>query len=100
MFPSPEELEKSRAPEVGMIFSTLQDAHRFINVHGQVTGYTVIKGTNYKHKKIRFVCNKSRKTKQADTRPKKRRDAIVHTQCPMKVTETCCREVGDYRSYE
>lgn len=87
MFPSPEELEKSRAPEVGMIFSTLQEAHRFINVHGQVTGYTVIKGTNYKHKKIRFVCNKSRKTKQADTRPKKRRrDAIVHTQCPMKVT--------------
>jgi hypothetical protein len=87
MFPSPEEMEKARPPEVGMVFSTLQDAHRFINVYGQVTGFAVIKGTNYKHKKITFVCNKSRKARETDTRQRKRRrDAVEHTQCRMKVT--------------
>ncbi|KAJ1263872.1 hypothetical protein BS78_09G220300 [Paspalum vaginatum] len=87
MFPSPEEMEKAKPPEVGMVFSTLQDAHRFISVYGQVTGFAVKKGTNYKHKKIRFVCNKSRKTKETDTRQRKRRrDAIEQTQCRMKVT--------------
>ncbi|PUZ46224.1 hypothetical protein GQ55_7G035200 [Panicum hallii var. hallii] len=87
MFPSPEEMEKARPPEVGMVFSTLQDAHRFINVYGQVTGFAVIKGTNYKHKKIIFVCNKSRKARETDTRQRKRRrDAVEHTQCRMKVT--------------
>lgn len=86
MFPSPEEMEKARAPEIGMIFSTLQEAHRFINVYGQIAGFTVIKGTNYKHKKIRFVCNKSRKTKEADTRQRKRRrESIERTQCRMSV---------------
>ncbi|XP_039771613.1 protein FAR1-RELATED SEQUENCE 9-like isoform X1 [Panicum virgatum] len=87
MFPSPEEMEKARPPEVGMVFSTLQDAHRFISVYGQVTGFAVIKGTNYKHKKITFVCNKSRKARETDTRQRKRRrDAVEHTQCRMKVT--------------
>ncbi|CAL5028599.1 unnamed protein product [Urochloa decumbens] len=87
MFPSPEEMEKARPPEVGMVFPTLQDAHRFINVYGQVTGFAVIKGTNYKHKKITFVCNKSRKAKDTDTRQRKRRrDAVEHTQCRMKMT--------------
>ncbi|XP_039821229.1 protein FAR1-RELATED SEQUENCE 5-like [Panicum virgatum] len=87
MFPSPEEMEKARPPEVGMIFSTLQDAHRFISVYGQVTGFAVIKGTNYKHKKITFVCNKSRKARENDTRQRKRRrDAVEHTQCRMKMT--------------
>ncbi|RCV32830.1 hypothetical protein SETIT_7G034000v2 [Setaria italica] len=87
MFPSPEEMEKARPPEVGMVFPTLQDAHRFISVYGQVTGFAVIKGTNYKHKKITFVCNKSRKAKETDTRQRKRRrDAVEHTQCRMKMT--------------
>ncbi|KAL6653060.1 hypothetical protein ACP70R_011985 [Stipagrostis hirtigluma subsp. patula] len=85
-FPSPEEMEMARPPEVGMVFATLQDAHRFISIYGHVTGFAVIKGTNYKHKKITFQCNKSRKTKETETRQRKRRrDAVERTGCGMKV---------------
>ncbi|TVU07341.1 hypothetical protein EJB05_47391, partial [Eragrostis curvula] len=85
-FPSPEELEKARPPEVGMVFATIQDAQRFINVYGLVTGFTVIKGSNYKHQKITFQCNKCGKpTKNETGQNKRRRDLIERTGCPMKV---------------
>ncbi|CAO2034124.1 unnamed protein product [Urochloa humidicola] len=86
IFPSLEEVEKARPPEVGMVFSTLQDAHRFINVYGRVTGFTAVKGSNYKKKRITFVCNKNRKTKETDTRQRKRRNVVDKTQCRMRVT--------------
>uniref|UniRef100_A0A0A8Y9M9 Protein FAR1-RELATED SEQUENCE n=1 Tax=Arundo donax TaxID=35708 RepID=A0A0A8Y9M9_ARUDO len=86
-FPSPEEVEQARPPEVGMVFSTLQEAHRFVNAYGQVTGFVVIKGRNYKQKKITLQCNKSRKTKENETRQRKRkRNVIERTGCRMKVT--------------
>ncbi|KAK3145220.1 hypothetical protein QOZ80_4AG0325630 [Eleusine coracana subsp. coracana] len=86
-FPSPEEVEKARPPEVGMVFPTLKDAHRFVNAYGQVTGFVVIKGRNYKQRKITLQCNKSRKTKENETRQRKRkRNIIERTGCRMKVT--------------
>ncbi|XP_034604200.1 protein FAR1-RELATED SEQUENCE 5 isoform X2 [Setaria viridis] len=85
-FPSVEDVEKARPPEVGMVFPTLQDAHRFLNVYGLLTGFVVKKGCNYKHKKITFVCNKSSKMKVTETGQKKRRsNAIEKTGCRMKV---------------
>ncbi|TVU07338.1 hypothetical protein EJB05_47388, partial [Eragrostis curvula] len=73
-------------PEVGMVFATIQDAQRFINVYGLVTGFTVIKGSNYKHQKITFQCNKCGKpTKNETGQNKRRRDLIERTGCPMKV---------------
>ncbi|KAL6653058.1 hypothetical protein ACP70R_011983 [Stipagrostis hirtigluma subsp. patula] len=86
-FPSPEEVEQARRPEVGMVFATLQDAHRFVNAYGQVTGFVAIKGRNYKQKKITLQCNKSRKIKENETRQRKRkRNVIERTGCRMKVT--------------
>ncbi|KAL6653059.1 hypothetical protein ACP70R_011984 [Stipagrostis hirtigluma subsp. patula] len=85
-FPSAEDVEQARPPEVGMVFATLQDAHRFINVYGLVTGFVVKKGCNYKHKKITFVCNKSRTMKENETgQRKRRRNTIEKTGCRMKV---------------
>ena len=65
MFPTPEEINKACPPAVGMVFDTLQDAVRFVNVYGQLSGFAVIKGRNYKHRKITLICNKSRKTEYA-----------------------------------
>lgn len=85
-FPSVEDVEKARTPEVGMVFPTLQDAHHFLNVYGLLTGFAVKKGCNYKHKKITFVCNKSSKMKVNGTgQRKRRRNAIEKTGCRMKV---------------
>ncbi|XP_039771617.1 protein FAR1-RELATED SEQUENCE 5-like [Panicum virgatum] len=86
-FPSPDEVEQTRTPEVGMVFATLEDAHRFVNVYGQVTGFVVFKGRNYKHKKITLQCNKSKKAKENEIRQRKRkRNAIERTGCPMSLT--------------
>ena len=86
-FPSPDEVEQARPPEVGMVFATLEDAHRFVNVYGQVTGFVVYKGRNYKHKKITLQCNKSKKAKENEIRQRKRkRNAIERTGCPMSLT--------------
>ncbi|WVZ67480.1 hypothetical protein U9M48_016550, partial [Paspalum notatum var. saurae] len=86
-FPSPDELERARPPEVGMVFATLEDAHRFVNIYGQITGFVVIKGKNYKHRKITLTCNRSRKTKESETRQRKRkRNCIERTGCRMHVT--------------
>ncbi|KAL6839736.1 hypothetical protein ACP4OV_030424 [Aristida adscensionis] len=98
-FPSPEEMEMARPPEVGMVFPTLQAAHRFISIYGQVTGFSVIKGTNYKHQKITFQCNKSRKAKETGTRQRKRRrDAVVRTGCRMKVVVKLVAEQWEVRA--
>ncbi|CAN6247646.1 unnamed protein product [Urochloa humidicola] len=86
-FPSPDEVEQARPPEVGMVFATLDDAHRFVNVYGQITGFVVYKGRNYKNRKITLQCNKSRKAKENEIRQRKRRrNVIERTGCPMKVT--------------
>nr|TKW03388.1 hypothetical protein SEVIR_7G020600v2 [Setaria viridis] len=86
-FPSPDEVEQARPPEVGMVFATLDDAQRFVNVYGQVTGFVVYKGRNYKHRKITLQCNKSKKAKENEMRQRKRkRNTIERTGCPMRVT--------------
>ena len=62
MFPTPDEIEKTNVPQVGKVFSTLDDAKRFVNVYALTNGFGIKKGTNHKNRKISFVCNKSRKT--------------------------------------
>ena len=83
LFPTPDEICTAKAPEVGMLFSTLEDAVRFVNVYGQLKGFSVIKGRNYKQKKITLQCNKSRKTASRiiTGQRKRRRSAIGRTNC-------------------
>jgi hypothetical protein len=52
LFPTPDEVSNARAPEVGMIFSSLEESVRFVNVYAQLKGFVVIKGRNYKNVKI------------------------------------------------
>ena len=47
IFPSIEEVEKSAEPSVGMMFESLTEAQRYLNVHGLLNGYAIRKGTNY-----------------------------------------------------
>ncbi|KAL6623021.1 hypothetical protein ACP70R_032900 [Stipagrostis hirtigluma subsp. patula] len=87
IFPTPEEVENSVEPYVGMTFDSLQEAHRYVNVHGLINGYAVHKGSNYKQKRIQLQCNKSGKQKDIDTaQRKRRRNTIMKTNCKMTVT--------------
>uniref|UniRef100_A0A8R7TYH7 Protein FAR1-RELATED SEQUENCE n=1 Tax=Triticum urartu TaxID=4572 RepID=A0A8R7TYH7_TRIUA len=74
-------------PEVGKVFSTLDDASRFVNVYAQLNGFSMIKGRNYKNMKLYFQCNKSKKRPSVNTGLKKRKRNIVEgTNCPMSIT--------------
>ena len=46
VFPTPEEAHNGSTPEVGKVFSTLDDASWFVNVYAQLNGFTMIKGRN------------------------------------------------------
>ena len=46
VFPTPDETYNASTPEVGKVFSTLDDASRFVNVYAQLNGFTMIKGRN------------------------------------------------------
>ncbi|KAM0888535.1 hypothetical protein ACQ4PT_028284 [Festuca glaucescens] len=87
LFPTPDELNKSCPPVVGQVFATLEEAVRFVNVYGQTCGFSVIKGRNYKGRKISLICNKGRKTVSSATRARKRRRRTIdRIGCPMNVT--------------
>ena len=61
-FPTPDEVEIAKAPEEGMTFNSIDEAQRFVNAYGQLSGFAVVKGRNYKDKKITIVCNRFLKT--------------------------------------
>ncbi|KAJ1261643.1 hypothetical protein BS78_09G046300 [Paspalum vaginatum] len=87
IFPSPEEVENSIEPSVGMKFASLGEAHRYLNVHGLLNGYSTRKGTNYLKKTYHLECNRSGKGKKIDNaQRKRRRNYIERTGCKMKVT--------------
>ena len=87
MFPTPDELEKTNVPEVGKVFSTLDEANMFINVYALRTGFRIKKGRNHKNRKISFDCNKSRKSASTYTGARKRRrNVLQRTNCQMRVT--------------
>jgi hypothetical protein len=87
-FPSAEELNQAKAPEIGMLFASVKEAQKFVNVYGQLVGFSVIKGSNYMNKKIMLQCNRSRKPKQKNVvagQNKRKRLLVDRTDCPMRV---------------
>ena len=55
-FPTPDEVKEAKAPYVGMTFRLLDVAQQFVNVYGQLVGFSVIKGKNYKHSYVLLQC--------------------------------------------
>ena len=87
LFPTPDEVNNAQPPEVGMVFSSLEEAVHFVNVYGKLSGFAVIKGRNYKQKKITLQCNRSRKIRSKNLAQRKRkRNIIPKTECQMSVT--------------
>jgi len=86
IFPSTEEVEKSAEPYVGMVFESLTEAQRYLNVHGLLNGYAIRKGTNYLKKTYQLECNRSGKPKVMENAQRiRRRNYILKTGCKMKV---------------
>ena len=86
MFPDPDEAEGTKKPAVGMRFDTLDEAHRFVNVYGQLNGFAVFRGRNYKNKKIFLMCNRSKKATEPKNPGKKRKRSVVKgTSCKMRI---------------
>ena len=87
VFPTLEEAYNCSTPEVGKVFSTLDDASLFVNVYAQLDGFAMIKGRNYKNRKLYFQCNKSRKRPSINTGLRKRKRNIVEGKnSPMSIT--------------
>jgi hypothetical protein len=87
LFPTPDEVKNAKAPEVGMVFKTVEDAKHFVNVYAKLYGFAVIKGRNYKQRKITLQCNKSRNIRTRSTVNRKRKRRVLQrTNCPMNVT--------------
>ena len=40
LFPTPDEISNAKTPVVGMVFSSLEEAVRFVNVYGQLAGFS------------------------------------------------------------
>jgi hypothetical protein len=86
LFPTPEEISNAKPPEVGMVFPSLDHAIKFVNIYGKVAGFAVIKGRNYKARKITLECNKGRKDRTKDiTERKRKRNVLAKTNCRMHV---------------
>jgi hypothetical protein len=69
-----------------MHFASLDEAVRFVNVYGKISGFSVIKGRNYKSTKITLQCNRSRKTRvKFAVGRKRKRNFIEKTECQMHV---------------
>jgi len=86
IFPTPEEVERSAEPSVGMVFPNLAKAHRYLNVHGLLNGYSIRKGTNYMNKTYHLECNRSGKPKNMTNAHRiRRRNYIQKTDCKMKI---------------
>ncbi|KAI4983126.1 hypothetical protein ZWY2020_023618 [Hordeum vulgare] len=60
-YPGPEELGTVKAPQVGMKFPTLEDAHEYYNTYALQTGFVVVRGRNYKRQRFQLDCNRNRK---------------------------------------
>ncbi|XP_044980079.1 protein FAR1-RELATED SEQUENCE 9-like [Hordeum vulgare subsp. vulgare] len=84
-YPSFEELENSRPPEVGMRFPTLEDAERFYSTHAMLTGFAVRRGSNYRRMKFDLECNRSGKLKPTQDLKRKRRCNALGSRCQAKV---------------
>ena len=86
IFPSPEEVKKSADPSIGMVFESLTEAQRYLNVHGLLNGYAIREGTNYLKKTYQLECNRSGKPKVMENAQRiRRRNYILKTGCKMKV---------------
>jgi hypothetical protein len=86
LFPTPEEVRNSKAPEVGMLFASLNESVRFVNVYGKICGFSVVKGRNYKDRKITLQCNRSRKTiVKSSVGRKRKRNVIEKIGCQMQI---------------
>lgn len=86
LFPNPEEDEGSNKPQIGMSFDSINEAHRFVNVYGQLNGFAVYRGRNYRNKNFFLMCNKSKKANEPKNIQKKRKRFVVKgTNCKMKV---------------
>jgi len=86
IFPTPEEVERSAEPSVGMVFPNLAEALRYLNVHGLLNGYSIRKGTNYMNKTYHLECNRSGKPKNMTNAHRiRRRNYIQKTDCKMKI---------------
>ncbi|KAM0928041.1 hypothetical protein ACQ4PT_002234 [Festuca glaucescens] len=86
-FPTPEEIANLESPEEGTTFPTLEAAIRYVNVYAHVKGFAVIKGRNYKQRRITLVCNKNRHTTNRLVGPRqRRRSCIGRTNCQMNVS--------------
>ncbi|XP_037434100.1 protein FAR1-RELATED SEQUENCE 5-like isoform X2 [Triticum dicoccoides] len=87
LFPTPDEMENTSTPEVGKVFSSLEEAVRFVNIYAHISGFGIKKGRNYRNRKITICCCKSRKTEpNAAGVRKRRRNVVVRTNCQMHVT--------------
>ncbi|XP_048545200.1 protein FAR1-RELATED SEQUENCE 5-like [Triticum urartu] len=84
-YPSFEELENSRPPEIGMRFPTLEDAERFYSTHAMLTGFAVRRGSNYRRVKFDLECNRSGKLKPTEDLKRKRRSNALGSRCQAKV---------------
>jgi hypothetical protein len=86
LFPNPDEAEGMKKPLIGMSFDTIDEAHKIVNVYGQLYRFAVYRGRNYKNKKYFLMCNRSKKAKEPKNIQKKRKRYIVKgTNCKMKV---------------
>uniref|UniRef100_A0A0A9BS33 Uncharacterized protein n=1 Tax=Arundo donax TaxID=35708 RepID=A0A0A9BS33_ARUDO len=73
-FPTPDEVEAAKAPAVGMSFKSIDEAHRYVNVYRQLAGFSVIKGRNYKHRKINLQCNQAGNQKKMTIHKRRGKD--------------------------
>nr|XP_051191074.1 uncharacterized protein LOC127304424 [Lolium perenne] len=89
--PTGEELSEERPPEIGMLFDTLEASQRFLNIYGYLHGYGVVKGRNYKNKKITFQCCLARKTHAPNlTQRKRKRFCLWH------IMNNCSDKMGGF----
>jgi len=88
IFPTPEEVERSAEPSVGMVFPNLAEAHIYLNVHGLLNGYSIRKGTNYMKKTYHLECNRSGKPKKHDQCTQDKEEKL-HTEDRLQNEDYC-----------
>lgn len=87
-YPGPDALGTVKAPQVGMKFPTLEDAHEYYNTYALQTGFVVVRGRNYKRQRFQLDCNRNRKVKLVEDlnlKRKRKKNVIEKTNCQAKV---------------
>ncbi|XBH81569.1 hypothetical protein VPH35_107109 [Triticum aestivum] len=87
-YPAPEALGTVKAPQVGMKFPTLEDAHEYYNTYALQTGFVVVRGRNYKRQRFQLDCNRNRKVKLVEDlnlKRKRKKNVIEKTNCQAKI---------------